>query len=284
MSEAVADTKAAPIATAAVPDPNLPATKPDVASPPVDDKSAAQFNALVRKEKGIFKRQQELEAREKVIAEREAKAKADLERWESIHGSAKTNPLKALKDLGLEYKDVTDFILNQEKPTVEAEIKAIRDEIINFRKQTEEEKKAAAEEAKKEAEKRNQEVVQEYQNQIASFVEQNADEFDLVHLFGAHAMIFSGIQTAYNETGKVPTIKEAAKGVQDYLSSKMDDLIPKTKWYQAKHPKKEEPKTPDGSKPTTTLSNSMQPGMGTQLPAQTEQERIKRALAALETA
>lgn len=259
-----------------------------------------KFAALAKKEKGIFRKAQELAEREKAFEPFKKQYEDDRAKLDKIKADARLNPVEALKELGLKYEDVTSYILNQEKPTAEAHIAKMRDEIESFRNQIEEGKKKAQEEAKKLSEERQAQTVQEFQTQIKDFIETKKETYDLIHLFGAQGMIYKGIEDVYRETcewedepfkskllkaGRIPTIEESANGVQKLLLEKLDTLIPQTKWFKDKYAPKEAPKekTPDGASVTQTLSNNMSAG-SSNLPAATEAERIRRALEKLQNA
>jgi hypothetical protein len=258
--------------------PVVPPEAPKVQEPPKEEMKLAsgQFAVLAKKEKAIFRRAQEIAEKEKQIQEREGK----LSELDKRREGYKLNPLQALEDAGLSYQEITDFILNKEKPTPDAKLEKLRMEVEQLRKQTEEERKKAAEESQRLAKENEAAAISEFQSQIKGFVEAHKEDYDVIHLLGAEGMIWQGIVDTHAQTGKIPTIKEAADGVMKYLQSQLDEVVPKTKWWATKTAAKAEEKTGEKTPGSQTLTNDMS-SPATTLPATTEAERIKRALAAL---
>jgi hypothetical protein len=266
------------VSTPTAPVAGVPPEAAKAPEPPKEEAKLAsgQFAVLAKKEKQIFRRAQEIAEKEKQIQEREAK----LSELDKRRQGYKLNPLQALEDAGLSYQEITDFILNKEKPTPDAKLEKLRMEVEQLRKQTEDERKRAAEEAQKLAKENEAAAIAEFQSQIKGFVEAHKEEYDVIHLLGAEGMIWQGIVDTHAQTGKIPTIKEAADGVMKFLQSQLDEVVPKTKWWQTKTAPKAEEKPSERTPGSPTLTNDMS-SPATTLPATTEAERIKRALAAL---
>jgi hypothetical protein len=275
-----------------MPEPTTPPTETKVTPPTVPPApvvppkpeikpTADAWASIARKEKALLQDKQAIAEEKKRIAARDAEIKA----WEEKKANARLKPIEWLKEGNLTVEELTKAIINDGKPSTDAQIEAVRQELTKFKAQTEEEKKQLAQEAKELAEKRNQENIQEFKGQINAFVDANKEDYDLIALLGAQEMVFQGVVETNKNTGRVPTIKEAADGVVDFLTKKLDEIVPQLKWFKAKYQAKEQPNPPlteDGSKLTETLSNNMNSGMGFQTSAKSEEERVKRALAALE--
>jgi hypothetical protein len=255
----------------------------------IEEEVSSKFAALAKKDKAISRRAQEIAAQEKAAKDLLAKAEAENKKFEAMRQKARENPIEAMKELGLTYEQVTEFILNKEKPTPDMAISQLREEIQELRRIREDEKKKAEEDTRTAQERQNQEVIANFQSSIGDFVQSNAADYELINfldkkgLIDAKALIFRGIQMVHQDKGVVPTIKEGADGVQTYLLGEIESLIENVKYFKDKYskPAPEPEKTPDGSIVTKTISNDMGSGMATSLPAMTEEQRIQRALAAM---
>lgn len=264
-------------------------TQTPPAAPPQDkkpDEMSAKFAALARKEKrmrdemGRFTASRaEWVAREKSISDRESA-------WEQ---EFKTNPIAALKKRGITYEDISKAVLNDDKFEPSVEIKSVKDEIASLKKEAQEKETRAQEDARRQREQAEQEAIEAFKGGIATFIGENKEKFELVSIFDAGELVFQTVEEHYARTSKAGTPKvlsvdEACQMVETYLENEIERTAQASKKFQSKYgalkTKEEAPKKPAAT--TTTLSNQAtsraSPSM---LPASTENDRIKRALAAL---
>jgi F0F1-type ATP synthase membrane subunit b/b' len=243
-----------------------------------------KFAALAKKDKMVSKRAQEVSELEKTIKEREAKIQSESARLEAIRKTASLNPIEAMKELGLTYEQVTEFILNKEKPTPDAKVEALRQEVEDIRKTAQAEREKLKAEAEELTKKQSQQVVDNFKATIGDFVKKNAEKYELIQkldergLINAKELIFRGIEMVHQDKGVFPTIEEATEGVQTYLLTELEAVIANVKHFKDKAVVK----TPEGATPTSTITNSMNSGIATNLPAATEEDRIRRAIAAMD--
>lgn len=259
------------------PTPVVPETQK--VEPPKEDTSQ-KLSDLIKKEKMIYRTKQNLSQKEKLILEKE---KALAER-EAKLATASTNPIEALKTLGWTYDQITEYML-QNKVPVDKHITDVRNELEQFKKQQLEEKQKAAEEAKQAAEAQATQVIDSFKVQINDFITTNKDTYELVNLHEAQDIVFATIETHFENTKKVLTIQEATDLVEKYLEDRIEQST-KTKKLASKYrlpePNVEKKTEPTFSEPKT-LTNSMTTGSSPGLPqARNEEDRIKRALAALD--
>src|SRR5687767_14150950 len=88
-----------------------------------------------------------LAKRERLLRQKEEQAKAQwdaVQRFEQARKQAKSNPLGFLEEAGLSYQEITDYLLNDSKPSPDAQIQALREQIEQERRERQE-----AEERKK---------------------------------------------------------------------------------------------------------------------------------------
>lgn len=229
---------------------------------------ADRFAALAKKERAI---QQQATA----LKEREAK----LEAFENIQRTATENPLKALEILGISYTQITDFILNDQKPTADLQVTSVRQEMEAMRKERALEKEAT----KKAQEDEHSRTLKQFHAEVDNFIATNAEQYELTALYKGAEIVQATIEQHFALTQKVLSIKEAADLVEAYFEDQVR-AASSAKKFQAKQapetpgqPKKEMERTK-----APTLNNGMVSSAPSLLPAKTEADRINRALAALE--
>lgn len=271
MAETAVVEQTAPVVPVETPKVEVPAeTKPD---------EKAKFSELVKKERMIFHRNQqvaskakEVEAKEKAVSDREAKLAA-----------AQSNPVEALKLLGWTYDQITQYIVNNQQTPPDKHVADIRNELSDFKKQAAEEKRLAAEAAQAQAQAQTQEVIENFKQNLNEYIDTNKDKYELVSLHEAQAVVYETIEQHYEKTKKVMTMEEASDLVEKYLEDQIDRST-KTKKLASKYqpPPPTEEKKVEKTEPRT-LTNAMNsgssPGM---LPAKNESDRLQRALAALD--
>lgn len=267
-----------PATSAAVADQAAPEQKKD-------DSFVERFAALAKKEKRILREKQEAKALKDAYEKRDTdlkKREENLKQLETLD-----NPLELLKMKGWTYEDVTNFILNNEKPTADHEVKGVKSEIEKLRQEMTEKEKAAETARQKQAEEEQQAAISNFKREITEFTKKNVLDYEFINLFEQQEMIYDTIAEYYEKNKKVLSVKEGADLVEKYL----EDQLSKTK--ETKKFQKlfgiettnTEDKKPTQSQPTQsqskTLTNNMTPTVASTLPAKHEQERIARALAAL---
>lgn len=267
-----------------------PPPTPPPATPPVDDVSS-KFAALAKKDKMLSRRAQDAAAQEARAKEMLANAEAKNKQFEDAKRLAQTNPTEAMKILGLTYEQLTQFILNQEKPTADMEIAALRRDLQTIREENERKEKEREQKAKDDLENNNKQIIDNFKNEIGDFLQSKPEEYELLNFLdsvgfiSAKDVIFEGIRTAHAQHKKIATPKEAADIVQEYLTNQIDTLIQSVKFFKTKYGKTEPPAPPTeptGATTTTkTITNDMSPGMGNQLTALTEEQRMKKAYDAM---
>lgn len=256
-----------------------------------EESVSSKFAALAAKDKAFQKRQQELSEKEKVWQDRLAKAEATEKRFEELKRTAKLDPVKAMKEaLDIDYEYTTEFILNKGKPSADAKYEQLRQDMVAFMESTKKEK----EEAKAAEEKRNAEYVNstiaQTKQSIDQYMKSDPKKFEFLNfldskgLVDADELIYQGAELTHKQTGKIPTIAEATEGVQEYLLGQFEELVNQVSYFKEKYGPKgvAATKTPDGATPT--ISNSMNGGTEPRTPAANEEERMRRALAAMEAA
>jgi len=224
-AEAVASTIAASEGVTATPQSETPSVSPevegvttssDVQNTPVelekpvdtDPDFVRRFNALSRREQETIKREREL--KEKY---------SEYENYQRERAKLKENPLEFLEANGWNFKDLADFVLNDQKPTAENQVSKLQrkiEEIENERKREIEERE------RREKESYNNQVITTFKNNIKQEVASNVDQYELINHYGEFDTVYEVIENYYNQHGVVLDIKKAALEVEKHLEQQVE--------------------------------------------------------------
>lgn len=232
---------------------------------------ASRFAALTKREKAILQQQR--------LMQEKAKDLEALSKFEELKKGAKTNPIAILENLGLSYKEITDFVLNDNKPTTDSVLGTLQQQVEALKTQLAE-KEASEKRSKDEAAIRN------FKYAIQSHVDKNADTFELIRGNNAYDTVFEVASNVFDETGEIPDIDEVAKQVESYLEGELEKLT-KLKKIQAKFappPAAPEASIPTDTKPSVskTLTNAAVSAVpGTTKKTLSADESVRKAAAML---
>lgn len=260
-----------------------------------DEPLSAKFSALAKKEKAIVEQtrankaaESKLTEREATLAAREAKIKASEALWE-------TDVFKAIQErTGMDYNALTLAYLDGKTamPQETDPAKIARKTIDDFKKEQAQEKaekeikeKKAAEElvAKQKAEL--EAAWKNYNAEVNEFIEANKDTYELINTYSQQSLIAETVDEFYKKNTRVLSVKEASDMVEAYLESEAEKAL-NTKKIGGKVTRTAKPtetasKKDEEPRITKTLNNNMQPTSASVLPAASEADRMKRALAAM---
>jgi hypothetical protein len=247
---------------------------------PSTDEMRSKFAALAKKERmarlaqaNIKSREQQLIDRERQIAERERLWNEEF----------KQSPLEAIKKRGYTYEDITKAALNDGKFEPATEIKSVKEEIERIKQEASEREKKQLEAQQSAVAQAEQEAIDSFKDKITKSIEENKDKYELTQILEASELVFQTVEEHFNRTKKILSINEACDLVEQYLESEVERTAQNSKKFQSKYgsmkQKVEEPK--GKPKSDVTLSNELTSTAPSLLPSHTENDRIKRALAAL---
>jgi hypothetical protein len=230
--------------------------QPKVAEEPKqDERFAAKFAALSRKEKEVRQREAQLQQK---MQELEAKLKAiesqqtEVQTFKAIPERLKREPLKVLEESGLSFEQLAEMVVNDGKPTQDMLLKEYEQKVMS--KVQELEKKLAEKEEQEKAAK-EAELLGQFQTQLVSFIEQTPD-YELIRANDAAELVYQVIEQHAEEHGEILSNKEACDAVEEYLLEEAKKLVDREKVKKLLQP------TQAPSKPTTpqtaakTLSNT----------------------------
>lgn len=246
---------------------------------PEEDRFSKHFALISKKEKALVREKMEIKAQREMIEKQMAEI-------EQNRGLKEKSALDILKAYGKSYEEATEEALRENTP--EAKISAVQKQIEDMRKAQEDKERAALEEEKTRQESIKQEAVAHFKTQINEFLSTKSEDYELSNLFEQSDLVYDTMEKYYEKHQKVMSMEEAAGAVENHVLSLMMQSLA-TKKVQSKlaelgYSKKEaEPVLQQkNSTQPRTLSNDLTTSAAGFLPAKTEQDRISRALAALE--
>lgn len=257
-----------------------PAPEP-VAEKPREQPRADRFAVLARKEAEVFRKAQAVRQQQAEIARQAEEIRA----FQSARQQALQNPLEALKSLGLTYEQVTDFVLNDNKPTPNLEVMSVRQELEEFKRQQREEQQQLLAQRREMEQQEIQQTLQQFQEEVSEYVTQHAETYELTALYNGANLITQVIEECFKQDGKLLSIPEAAKLVEEHY----EDLARKTlatKKFAATQQKVASPQAPQTAPAPSigrTLSNDLSASVaGNPQRPRSDADRIAAALARLE--
>lgn len=255
-------------------------------APPVQDPGVArQFAALSKKEKALFREREAFKAEKAALAADRARI-AELE---AKYGVKPRSPREALERYGFDYKQATEFELNDGAPTAEHMARQAQEEVAKIRAEQVERDRKAAEDAAKRAEADKVAVEQDFQVEINTFIDEKAEEYELIKFNGAQGVVYATVEEHYLKTGRLLSIPEAANMVEKYLEKRLDDLEKVKKFAKRRQAEPQTPaqsgqsRQPEVLAQRRTLDNTVTSSTPTLVRSpRVEDDRMARALAALD--
>ena len=268
---------------------------PVTETPKKEEPLSAKFSALAKKEKAIVEQTKANKAVEAKFAEREAAIAAREAKIAKSESLWETDVFAAIKErTGMDYNALTVAQLDGKynMPQETDPVKVAKKTIDDFKKemaQREEDQKTSAQKAKESQaakEKADLEAAWEsYNNEVNSYIETNKDTYELINTYSQQALIAETVDEFYKVNKRVLSIKEASDMVESYLEAEAEKAL-NTKKIGGKVTRTAKPsetvsKKDEEPRITKTLNNNMQPTSASVLPAASEADRMKRALAAM---
>ena len=240
MEEVAEETTEAPEAAEAPPEPE----RPDF---------SRQFAALARKERALRQKEQEIAnfAKEREQFEGTSTRLADLQRL------AKENPAKLLGELGINYDELTQQVINEGNPTEEQQLRLENEKLqarLGKLEQIYDEQRQQAEQAQIKA------AHTQLVDNIKNFVD-DSSTFEMVQHHDAYGLVAQVMQEHYNTTKEVLEYGDAAKLVEDHFMAEAERYLGSKKLQERfrELDKPRESETPEAAeqavKRVKTLSN-----------------------------
>jgi hypothetical protein len=197
-----------------------PPAKPDEQPKPgeKDDKFAAKFAALQRRERAAVAKESEIKARESKLQEREAK----IDAW-------KKNPMQFLTDNEMSVEQFLDAVADGKQIT-EDPVKKAEKMLADWKKeQDEKEAKRAQDDQEKQ--------LKAARAAAAEKIKSLGDQFELINLSGNYDLVFEVIQEYFevnkdkvqNQADAILTLEKAAEMVEAHLERDFEARFAKSK-------------------------------------------------------
>jgi hypothetical protein len=200
------------------------------------DEFSSKFAALSRREKQLREREAQMQSQyEAKLAQLEEKlmslqSKSEESQVESepelpLEYRLKRDPLGTLKELGLSYDQLTNLALNDGKLTIDMQMDLMRQDIESkHSKELESIRKELQERDRRSEEEKYNETVQNFQNELADFVNDN-DKYELIRANDAVDVVYQVIEEHYNNTGRIISKEEASDQVETYLEAELEKML-----------------------------------------------------------
>jgi hypothetical protein len=233
-------------------------------APKQEDKFASKFAALTKKEREIqtarkmyeeqlsqFKQQQEQLEQMKQQIEQEKQS------WKQ---RLKANPLKALEEEGFSYEDLNRIALNDSNPTVEMQMKMLKEEIDSkYQRELDSLKRQLQEKEESEAKTNLERQQIAYKHSLTDTIEKNAEKYELSSIYkdDAVSLAYDVTEQYYNEYGKVLKVDEALDLVEKYFEDEASKVLSAKKLAAKSTPKAPGTPSQNGENKSVTISNNM---------------------------
>lgn len=255
--------------------PEVPVTPAPEADKPKESLST-QFAALAKKEKMALTRQREAEAK---LKEAEEKLKI-YQQFEEKKKTAKSNPLDFLNEAGLTYDELTEYMLRG-GPVPKDKVEVLEEKFNQLIANKEKEELERVENEKKNLKAQEEKVVAEFIKGVNKYITDNSEKFELINLYSAQELVIATIEQHFENKKEILSNERAAEMVEAHLEDEIKKLS-NSKKFGEKLKSSEDNKQPGQSKSSVTLSSSTPTSnVPSMLSARTEEDRLKRALAAL---
>lgn len=233
--------------------PDAAAAETEQAAKP-EDVRASRLAALARREKQAREAETKARAASEATERQIAAFKAEQQRIEAAAAQARAmeerianarrNPMEALKALGLDYRTLTEAVLQDGKPTpemlaadmdarlaaaLEAKTKPLLERLEAFEKERE-----AAEAARVEAQYAEARNILDRNVRAFLASPEAAEKYEGISAFGAEGEVSKLIDLTFQQTGRFLTYEQAAKRINDYIESNYGVADERRKAYYAK--------------------------------------------------
>lgn len=199
--------------------------QPKQPEPPKDDKFAAKFAALARKEKMLRESERQMQQQAEQIKQMQAEIEKARKETQSWADRFKKEPLKVMEEAGLSYEELSQIVLNEGNPTPELMIKRLKEEMeSSYKKELEELKKQLQDKEEREAQDKYAQAENAFKAEIRKTIDTN-DKYELTRANGAYDLVFDVIREYYEQNNRVLSHEEAADLVESHLEEEAKKVL-----------------------------------------------------------
>lgn len=171
-----------------------------------------KFEALAKKEAAFRSKEREFQAREASYKEKEAKLAAA----EAFQTRLKESPLDVLNELGITYDQLVEQAVNAPSP----ESREIKNELKSIR----ETQAKLIDDAKKASDTQRESAVKQIRYDVQDLIDSDP-QFEITKATGSIDDVVELITRTFDETGRLMTVDQAAKKVEEELALEADKLL-----------------------------------------------------------
>ena len=190
-----------------------PAAAEPTPEPEPDLEQVKRFRALAKREREIRQREQALKEREATPPQRNP--------YDDIQMLARTDPLKAMKSLGINYDELTQQVINDGNVTGEM---TLRRENEALRERLDKIESQFSDRVKQDETRRYEQAYGSFIDEIRGFVK-NSDSYELVSKTDAYQDVANVMQEHYNDSGEIMSYADAAREVERSLEAIADRYL-----------------------------------------------------------
>jgi hypothetical protein len=166
-----------------------------------------QLAAMAKRERMLVRRDQELKAREEALKAREVEYKSSYVPKDLI----KKDPLKVFEETGLTTEELTQALLNQPSP----QDRLIRDLQAKL-EQLESRQTETLTSMQDQEKQKYEQAVGMIRSDVNTLVSSDPD-FETIKATGSEEAVVDLIQETFSQEGRIMSVEEAAKEIEDYL-------------------------------------------------------------------
>lgn len=208
---------------------NIPENVKEEANPAVENGGivpqplhSTELNQLAKKEAKLLAERDAFRREQEEFKTLRTRVQEVYDKAQAFETTRKADPLKALKELGFNEKEIIDFLSLEDasaqiSPEERAQ-KAAQAEIQKFKDEAAKEKQDALQ-------AKNQALVQEFKGQLTSVVSKNPEKYELCAYHGpvAEEIMFEiAVQEA--KEGKAPDVASIANDVEEFYMQQFESM------------------------------------------------------------
>ena len=199
--------------------PAVDATETPVVEAPVEQtaderKYHEAFAKLARKEREIQRQAHEYK-QQKARFEQEAK---ELAEYKSLKERAKADPLALTRHFGLDYKQLTNQILNDDKPTTDMELMTLKEQVEQLKAERQLE-------IQKQEQANTEKTINAFKSEMVSFLEGQGEKYELIKSFNAYDQVMNTVYEHWKETGEYLQVNEVADQLEAQMEAEARKLL-----------------------------------------------------------
>jgi len=221
-------------------------------APKQEDKFAAKFAALSRKERQLREREKAVELRLKKLEQDYKQKETELSSKFIDPSRLKKESLQILKEQGITFEQLAEMALNDGKPTPEMMQSELEKKLVS---KIEELEKKLEERETKAQETKYEEILNNFTGELTNFVN-SSNDYELIQANNAVGLVYEVIEEHHASTGKILDMKAAADAVENYLLEEAKKQLSLNKIKGLVTPKVDENANQSPKKSSVTLTNS----------------------------